>query len=138
MRKKISKAFAILGLPIAALVGFSYWLNALHEPPDEYVKQVSTIVDNLKKPHLLLIKAVWRPVLILEFIGFSLLPLSFALFPRFKEVGDKKRYSYFLLFGCAGICSIFFLITSACLQPSIFGSTGFALRTSRNTATGIF
>ena len=108
LRKSISKGLLILGVPLAALIGFSYWLNVVHGVPSEYVRQMGTIIDNLKKPHILLIKAIWRPVLILEFIGFSLIPFSFSLLTGVRGSARKNVNLFFLLF-CT-IVTLFYLL----------------------------
>lgn len=103
----IKRSLLTLVLPITALIIFSYWLNVIHGPTAESIKQIGKIVENLKKPHLLLIKIAWRPFLILEFMGFCLLPLSFSFLPKVKELFNRKHYFLLLLFCLAG--TIFYL-----------------------------
>ncbi len=100
------RSLLTLLIPITTFVVFTYWLNAVHGPPAEYIKQVDKIFDNLRKPYLLLIKIVWRPFLILEFVGFCLLPLSFSLLPKAKNLFNK-RCRFLLLFCLSG--TIFYL-----------------------------
>lgn len=104
----IRRSLLILVIPLAALITFTYWLNVIHGPTTESIKQIGKIVENLKKPHLLLIKLAWRPFLILEFMGFCLLPLSFSFLPKVKELFNRKHYFLLLLFCLAGI--IFYLV----------------------------
>jgi len=104
----IRKSLLTLLIPIITLIIFSYWLNVIHGPPIEYIKQVDKILENLRKPYLFLIKIVWRPFLILEFMGFCLLPLSFSFLPKVKELFSRKHYFLLLLLCLAG--TLFYLL----------------------------
>ena len=104
----IKKSLLTLVIPTIAFIVFTYWLNATHGLPTEYIKQVDKLLDNLRKPYLLLIKIVWRPFLILEFMGFCLLPLSFSFLPKLKELFSRKHYFLFLLFCLSG--TLFYLL----------------------------
>jgi hypothetical protein len=108
LKSIIKKSLLTLVIPIATLIIFTYWLNAIHGPTAEYIKQTSKLLENLRKPYLFLIKIVWRPFLILEFIGFCLLPLSFSFLPKLKELFNRKYYFLLLLFCLAG--TIFYLL----------------------------
>jgi 4-amino-4-deoxy-L-arabinose transferase-like glycosyltransferase len=99
--------FSIL-IPVITLIIFTYWFNSFHGPTAEYIKQVDKIFENLKKPHLFFIKLIWRPILILEFLGFCFLPLSFSLLPKIKELFKKEYHIHLLLFCLAG--TIFYLL----------------------------
>jgi hypothetical protein len=103
----IRRSLLTLVIPITTFIIFTYWLNFIHGPTAESIKQIDRIVENLRKPHLLLIKIVWRPFLILEFMGFCLLPLSFSFLPKVKELFNRKHYFLLLLFCLAG--TIFYL-----------------------------
>ena len=103
----LKRSCITLLIPFTALVAFTYWLNVMHGPPAEYLKQVDNILDNIRKPHLLAIKVVWRPLLILELMGFCLLPLGFSFFPRIKEFFERRDYSFVLLLCLAG--TLFYL-----------------------------
>jgi hypothetical protein len=94
-------------IPLATFIVFTYWLNVIHGPTSEYIKQTDKLLENLRKPYLLLIKIGWRPFLILEFMGFCLLPLSFSFLPKVKELFNRKNYFLLLLFCLAG--TVFFL-----------------------------
>jgi len=104
----IRRSLFTLVIPITTFIIFTYWLNVIHGPPTEYIKQFDKIVENLRKPHLFLIKIVWRPFIILEFMGFCLLPLSFSFLPKVKELFSRKHYFLLLLFCLAG--TIFYLL----------------------------
>jgi len=104
----IRRSLFTLIIPITTFIIFSYWLNVIHEPPSEYIKQVDKILENLRKPYLLLIKIVWRPFIILEFMGFCLIPLSFSFLPKLKELFSRKHYFLLLLFCLAG--TLFYLL----------------------------
>ena len=101
------RSLLTLIIPITTFIIFTYWLNAIHGPTAEYIKQTSKLLENLRKPYLFLIKIVWRPFLILEFIGFCLLPLSFSFLPKLKELFNRKHYFLLLLFCLAG--TIFYI-----------------------------
>ena len=104
----IKRSLLTLVIPIATLIIFTYWLNAIHGPTSEYIIQTDKLLENLRKPYLFLIKIVWRPFLILEFMGFCLLPLSFSLLPKVKELFNRKHYFLLLLFCLSGI--LFYLL----------------------------
>jgi hypothetical protein len=102
------RSFLTLLIPFTTLVAFTYWSNVIHGPTGEYLKQVNNIMETFRKPHLLAIKLLWRPLLILEFMGFCLLPVSCSLLPRAKEL-FKRDNSFLLLLLClAG--TIFYLL----------------------------
>jgi len=103
----IRRGLITLVIPLATFIVFTYWLNAIHGPTAEYIKQTDKLLENLRKPYLLLIKIGWRPFLILEFMGFCLLPLSFSFLPKVKELFNRKNYFLLLLFCLAG--TVFFL-----------------------------
>ena len=104
----LKRSFLTLLIPVTALVAFTYWSNVSHGPTGEYLKQFNNILDNIRKPQLLAIKLMWRPFLILEFLGFCLLPVSVSLLPRAKEL-FKRENSFLLLLLClAG--TIFYLL----------------------------
>jgi len=103
----LKRSFLTLLIPFTALVAFTYWLNVIQGPPAEYLKQVGNILDTLRKPHLLAIKVAWRPLLILEFMGFCLLPMGFSFFPRIKEFFERRDYSHLLLLCLTG--TLFYL-----------------------------
>ena len=98
----IRKGLIILVIPLITFITFTYWLNVIHGPTSEYIKQTDKLLENLRKPYLFLIKLVWRPFLILEYMGFCLLPLSFSLLPKVKELFSRKHYFLLLLFCLAG------------------------------------
>ena len=103
----IRRGLVTLVIPLATFIVFTYWLNVIHGPTSEYIKQTDKLLENLRRPYLLLIKIGWRPFLILEFMGFCLLPLSFSFLPKVKELFNRKNYFLLLLFFLAG--TIFFL-----------------------------
>jgi len=103
----IRRGLVTLVIPLATFIVFTYWLNVIHGPTSEYIKQTDKLLENLRRPYLLLIKIGWRPFLILEFMGFCLLPLSFSFLPKVKELFNRKNYFLLLLFCLAG--TIFFL-----------------------------
>jgi hypothetical protein len=103
----IRRGLITLVIPLATFIVFTYWLNVIHGPTAEYIKQTDKLLENLRKPYLLLIKIGWRPFLILEFMGFCLLPLSFSFLPKVKELFNRKNYFLLLLFCLAG--TVFFL-----------------------------
>ncbi len=103
----IRRGLITLVIPLATFIVFTYWLNAIHGPTAEYIRQTDKLLENLRKPYLLLIKIGWRPFLILEFMGFCLLPLSFSFLPKVKELFNRKNYFLLLLFCLAG--TVFFL-----------------------------
>ena len=103
----VRKSLLILVVPLSTFIIFTYWFNVIHGPTAEYIKQTDKLLENIRKPYLLLIKLVWRPFLILEFMGFCLLPLSFSLLPKIKELFNRKNYFLLILFCIAG--TIFFL-----------------------------
>jgi len=103
----IRRGLITLVIPLATFIVFTYWLNAIHGPTAEYIRQTDKLLENLRKPYLLLIKIGWRPFLILEFMGFCLLPLSFSFLPKVKELFSRKNYFLLLLFCLAG--TVFFL-----------------------------
>ncbi len=107
LKAVIKKSFLILVIPLTTLIIFTYWFNVMHGPTAEYIKQTDKLFENIRKPYLLLIKLVWRPFLILEFMGFCLLPLSFSFLPGTKELFNRKNYFLLLLFCLAG--TIYFL-----------------------------
>lgn len=118
LRRLVIRTIVSVAMPIVTFVLFTYWFNTIHGPTSEYVRQVDEILANIRKPHLFLIKMVWRPILILEFMGFCLLPLSFSFLPRVKELFDRKNYFLLLLFCIAG--SVFFLLFEHIgLYPSV-------------------
>ncbi|MBW2552880.1 MAG: glycosyltransferase family 39 protein [Deltaproteobacteria bacterium] len=104
----LKKSLITLLIPIATFIIFTYWLTAIHGPTAEYIIQTDKLLENLRKPYLFLIKIVWRPFLILEFMGFCLLPLSFSLLPKVKELFNRKHYFLLLLFCLAG--AIFYIL----------------------------
>ena len=104
----LKKSLITLLIPIATFIIFTYWLTAIHGPTAEYIKQTAKLLENLRKPYLFLIKIVWRPFLILEFMGFCLLPLSFSLLPKVKELFNRKHYFLLLLFCLSG--TLFYLL----------------------------
>ncbi len=107
LKSIIKKSLITLLIPIATFIAFTYWLNVIHGPTVEYIKQTAKLFENLRKPYLFLIKIVWRPFLILEFMGFCLLPLSFSFLPKLKELFNRKHYFLLILFCLAG--TIFYL-----------------------------
>jgi len=112
------RAVVSIAMPIITLVAFTYWFNMIHGPTSEYTRQAGEIVGNITKPHLFLIKMIWRPILILEFVGFCLLPLSFSFLPGLKELFQRKHYFLLLLFCTAG--TVFFLLFEHIgLYPSV-------------------
>jgi len=104
----IRRSLLTLVIPVTTFIIFTYWLNVIHGPTAEYIKQIDKIVENFKKPYLFLIKIVWRPFLILEFMGFCLLPLSFSFLPKLKELFSRKHYFLLILFCLAG--TIFYIV----------------------------
>ena len=121
----IKRSFLTLLLPCTVLVAFTYWLNVIQGPPTEYLKQVNNMLDNIRKPHLLAIKLVWRPLLILEFFGFCLLPLSASFFPRIKEVFGRRDYSLLILLCLAGTLFYFFFEHIGIYSTTDLWSNGF-------------
>jgi hypothetical protein len=110
--------FALL-VPLATFFGFAYWLQAVHGSPAESIKQIEKILATLQNPFLLAVGVVWRPVLILEFLGFCLLPLSFSFLPKTKELFNRRNYFLLLLFCLAG--TLFYLIFEHIgLYPSVY------------------
>ena len=104
----IRKSLFTLLIPLVTFLGFTYWLQAVHGAPAESLKQIDKIIDTIKNPFLLAVGVVWRPVLILEFLGFCLLPLSFSFLPRTKELFIRRNYFLLLLFCLSG--TLFYLI----------------------------
>jgi len=104
----VRRSLLTLVIPITTFIIFTYWLNIIHGPTVEYIKQIDKIAENLRKPYLFLIKIAWRPFLILEFVGFCLLPLSFSFLPKLKEFFSRKHYFLLLLFCLAG--TIFYIV----------------------------
>ena len=102
------KGLCTLLLPVVALIAYTYWLNAIHGPTAEYIRQSKDLLANLTKPHLLVIKVVFRSFLFLEFMGYCLLPLSLSLLPGFRDLAKRKNYFLIVLFCLTG--TIFFLL----------------------------
>jgi len=114
----VRKCLLTLLLPLITLILFTYWLNVVHGPPAAYIKQMDLLINGVKKTHLMLIKLVWRPFIILEFVGFCLLPLNFAFLPRLWELSYRKHYSLLLLFCLSG--TLFYLLFEHIgLYPSV-------------------
>lgn len=102
------KGLFTLLLPLTTLIAYTYWLNAVHGPTAEYIRQSQDLLANLTKPHLLVIKVVFRSFLFLEFAGYCLLPLSLSLLPQFRELFNRKNYFLIVLFCLAG--TLFYLL----------------------------
>ena len=104
----VRRSLLTLLAPLTTFLGFSYWLQAVHGSPAAYLQQVDTMLATIRNPFLLAVGVVWRPVLILEFLGFCLLPLSLSLLPRATELFKRRNYFLLLLFCLAG--TLFYLI----------------------------
>ena len=113
----IKRTLLIVLLPLIALLVFTYWFNAVHGPTSEYIRQIEELVSNLRKPHLLLAKIIWRPFLMLEFLGFCLLPLSFGLLPAWKVLFSKQNH-FFILFFCLAGTLCYLLLSHIGLYPT--------------------
>jgi len=102
------KGLLTMFIPLAALIAYAYWLNAIHGPTAEYIKQTQNLISNLTKPHLLIIAVVFRSFLFLEFAGFCLLPLSISLLPNFRELARRENYFLIVLLCLTG--TVFYLL----------------------------
>jgi hypothetical protein len=109
LRHIIKNGLLIALLPLISMFVFTYWFNSVHGPTSEYLRQIEQIIANVKKPHLLFAQIIWRLLLILEFLGFCLLPLSVSLLPSLKEVVNRQHNFFLLLFCLAGtLCYLMF------------------------------
>ena len=117
-KKAAKRGFLAIALPLITFAIFIYWLNVIHGQTAESFKHAHEIKENFLKPQLLLFKILWRPFVILEFIGFSLIPLSFACVSKLRSV-EKGTSPLFILFMSSGI--LFFLFFEHVgLFPSIY------------------
>jgi hypothetical protein len=117
-KRGIQKGFITIILPLATFAIFTYWFNVIHGQTAESLKHSSELKETLLHPQLLLFKLFWRPFIILEFIGFSLLPLSLSYLPNLRKL-DKGASTFFLLFTLSG--TLFFLFFEHMgLFPSIY------------------
>jgi 4-amino-4-deoxy-L-arabinose transferase-like glycosyltransferase len=117
-KRRITRGFLTIVLPLITFALFTYWLNVIHGQTAESLKHANELRENFLKPQLLLFKVFWRPFIILEFIGFSLIPFSFACLPALRN-GEKGTYSLFMLLTLSGI--LFFLFFEHVgLFPSIY------------------
>ncbi len=102
------KGLVTLILPVTALIAYIYWINAIHGPTAEYIRQSRDLLANITKPHALLYKVVFRSFLFLEFMGYCLIPLSLSLLPGFRELVSRKNYFLMVLFCLSG--TLFYLL----------------------------
>ncbi len=102
------KGLATLILPLITLFAYTCWINAIHGPTAEYIRQSKNLIANITKPHLLVYKVVFRAFLFLEFLGYCLIPLSLSLLPGFRELANRKNYFLIVLFCLSG--TIFYLL----------------------------
>jgi hypothetical protein len=117
-KRGVKRGFLVIVLPLITFAIFTYWFNFIHGQTAESLKHSNELRENILHPQLLLLKLFWRPFIILEFIGFSLLPLTFGYLPNFRRIG-KGDYSFFMLFTLSGI--LFFLFFEHVgLFPSIY------------------
>ena len=91
------KAAVASFLPLITIILFNYWLSNVHGIPSEMARQTTALVNRLAKPQLFLSGIVSRTVVILEFVGFSLIPLSLSMMSRLKMNGISRRAIIVLL-----------------------------------------
>ena len=107
-----------LALPVAVLAIYIYWFNFIHGQTYSSLQQAQWIAEDLKNPFRIISKALHRPVLILEFFGISLIPLSVSLLPSPGQ-WFRPRYAFVMLIFCmAGV--VFFLLQHAGIYSSVY------------------
>jgi hypothetical protein len=97
-------------LPLFTMISFTYWLSIIHGTPSELVRQTTALVNRITSPQLFLKGIVSRAILILEFAGFSLIPLSFSFPLRVKNIITSRYRIAVFLCSAAGVVYLLFTI----------------------------
>ena len=101
--RAVSDMLISIALPGIAFLGFSYWFQNIHGPTYSSLQQTKWIVEGLINPVHFFSKIFHRPILILEFFGISLIPLSLALLPPLSDLSRRRHLSLILIFCLAAV-----------------------------------
>jgi len=102
------KALTVFLLPVITFVVFTCWFQFIHGPTYSSEQQLGWILDSLSNPLYFISKLFNRPIIILEFFGFCLIPYSLALLPPPRELFSRKNASLLSIFMLSGV--LFYLI----------------------------
>ena len=117
--KGIAACVACCAAPAITFLIYNYWFQNIHGATYSSLQQIEWIIDGIIHPSHFIAKLFHRPVLILEFFGLSLIPLSLALLPSPSQLLQRSQSSLMLVFSLAGV--LFYLTGDhAGIQSSIY------------------
>ncbi len=117
--KGIKAALVCWAAPAVVFILYTYWFQNIHGATYSSLQQVQWIVEGILHPSHLFAKLFHRPLLILEFLGLSFIPLSLALLPAPTQLFQRRQVSLLLIFCLAGV--LFYLAGDhAGMQSSIY------------------
>lgn len=117
--KGLKAALACWAAPGIVFILYTYWFQNIHGATYSSLQQMQWIIEGILHPAHLFAKLFHRPILILEFLGLSFIPLSLALLPEPAKLFQRRQTSLILIFCLAGV--LFYLTSDhAGMQSSIY------------------
>ena len=95
-------------LPAITFCIYTYWFQNVHGETFSSRQQMVWIIECLSSPVYIISKFVNRPLIMLEFLGFCMIPFSLAMLPPPSELLCRKNIHVLIAFCLSGV--LFFLI----------------------------
>jgi hypothetical protein len=118
-RESWKKVAFSLVLPVITFIIFSCWLQFIHGPTFSSQQQVIWLKQILTDPLLLISNSIFRPIIILEFFGFCLIPVSLAMLPSPGKILSRENTPLLVLF-CLSAALLYLISDHAGIYSSIY------------------
>lgn len=95
--------FLSILLPVITFSLYTYWFRLVHLPTFSSQEQIKWIIEGLGSPVYIISKLLNRPLIILEFFGFCLMPFSLAMLPLPRDLLSRRHSSLLIIFCLSGV-----------------------------------